>query len=69
MVENNNADFLSVILDSNFIRLSQNFSALELQEAYEFSFLYFHTVVLRDRNKDEHIPNYYRILDSLLSRE
>ena len=64
MNDNNNADFLSVMLDPNFIRLCQNFCVLENQHAYQFSFLYFHTVVLRDRNKEEHIPNYYRILDS-----
>ena len=29
MTDNNNADFLSVMLDSNFIRLSQNFSILD----------------------------------------
>lgn len=57
------------MLDSNFIRLCQNFSALDNPQAYHFSFLYFHTAVLRDRNKDENIPNYYRILDSLLTKE
>jgi hypothetical protein len=67
--ENNNADFLGVMLDPNFIRLSQNFSILEHPEAFKFSLLYFHTVVLRDRNRDEHIPNYYRILDGLLEKE
>ena len=25
--------------------------------------------MLRDRNKEEHIPNYYRILDNLLNRK
>jgi len=69
MTDNSSADFLSVMLDSNFIRLSQNFSILENDQAYKFSFLYFHTVVLRDRNKEEHIPNYYRILDNLLNRK
>jgi hypothetical protein len=31
--------------------------------------LYFHAVVLRDKNKDEHIPNYYRIICSQLQDE
>ena len=26
-------------------------------------------MVLRDRNKEEHIPNYYRIIDGMLKRE
>lgn len=29
ITENNNADFLSVMLDSNFVRLGQNMSALD----------------------------------------
>lgn len=31
--------------------------------------LYFHTVVLRDKNKEEHIPNYYRIISAQLQDE
>lgn len=31
--------------------------------------LYFHTVVLRDKNKDEHVPNYYRIICTHLHDE
>ena len=57
------------MLDSNFIRLGQNLSALDGDEAYRFTMLYFHTVVLRDRNKEEYIPNYYRILEFMLSKQ
>ena len=31
--------------------------------------IYFHTVVLRDNFKEDHLPNYYRIIENLLKKE
>ena len=56
------------MLDEHFMRLGQNISALEHPQAPHFTLLYFHTAVLRDKTKEDHLPHYYRIIHTLLSQ-
>lgn len=65
--ENRNSDFLSVILDQLFIRLCQNVAMCGRDKAHHFIILYFHTVLLRDRNKEEYLSNIYRIILTLMA--
>lgn len=67
--ENRNSEFLLVMLDPFFVRLCENISMVQSDEAPKFLFLYFHTTMLRDRNKEEYLSNIYRILLTLLQAQ
>ena len=46
--------------------LSENITMIGYPHCAEFIILYFHTVLLRDKNKDEYIGNIYRIIMLLM---
>jgi len=45
------ANIFATLLEPNFIHYIENLSILENESVRKFIFLYFHTVILRDRMK------------------
>lgn len=55
------------MLDQSFVRLCENIAMCGDEKAHHFIILYFHAVLLRDRNKEDYLANIYRIILTLLN--
>ena len=60
------ANIFATLLEPNFIHYIENLPVLENESVGKFIFLYFHTVILRDRMRYEFATNYFRILSKYL---
>lgn len=65
--ESLDANVFATLLEPNFIHFIENLSILEHQFVRKFIFLYFHTVILRDKMKYEFAANYFRVLTKYLT--
>ena len=55
------------MLDNNFMRLIESLSCYDEIKARYLIFLYFHTVLLRDKSKDENLPGFGRLIEKELT--